>query len=131
MLLALRRWFARRPALWASSVALGLALTLGHAGLMATGHALLHDSHGRAAHPSSIPLQAASSQEAWALHADVCSLCLVAAALAGAAPAVPQTLLTRLGKAVAAAEAAHAGFTPRFVRLYASRAPPAQTRPLA
>ncbi len=117
LLHALRRWFARHPKQWMLGVALGLTLSLGGAQLAAACHEAAHvvaqsrsgdtgEQHGRATHD--------------------CPLCLLAAAIGGAATAPATVALHVPHVALARPAAAALDFTPRVVRAYASRAPPAR-----
>jgi hypothetical protein len=115
LLHALRRWLARRSASGALGLALGLALVLGGAQLARVCHEIAHP-HTEAASD----LHSAGGHD--------CPTCLLAAAIGGAATAPPALALHAPEAALATPRAAPCDFTPRFERVYASRAPP---RPLA
>lgn len=118
---ALRRWFARHPDAWVLGVALGLALTLGGAQLVAACHEISHVVADARA-PGG---QDAHDQHASSAHD--CPTCMLAAALGGAATAAPSLSLPVPDGTIAAPLSVERAFTPRFARAYASRAPPPAT----
>jgi hypothetical protein len=126
MMPALRRWFARHPARWVLAVTLGMSLSgaqvvaacheishlfgRGGAGVVATAKASAPDDHGGSA-----------------VGTHDCPLCLIAAALGGTATAPDGPALPAADDAATAPPATAHDFTPRFTRVYASRAPPRAT----
>ncbi len=107
---ALRRWIARHSLSWV----LGLALVLAGAQSAAAAHEFSHVATAAAAHDD--------------LHANAthdCSICLLAAALGGSAPAPAAALLAATQAAAPVAVMPALGFVARVTRAYAPRAPPA------
>jgi hypothetical protein len=92
-------------------LALGLALLLGGAQAAGVCHAITH-AHTAAARD----FHTASGHD--------CPTCLLAAAVGGAATAPPAVVLHAPEAALATPRAIAVDFAPRFVRAYASRAPP-------
>jgi hypothetical protein len=112
LLHALRRWLARHSAAGVLGLALGLTLVLGGAQLAAVCHEIAH---------------AQASGDTRDLHASgghECPTCLLAAAIGGAAPAPGAVVLHAPDATLAAPPALAREFRPRFLRVYASRAPP-------
>ncbi len=107
---ALRRWIARHPLSWV----LGLALVLGGAQSAAAAHEFTHVASAASAH-----------DEAHLSATHDCPICLLAAALGGAAPAPAAGLPVASQAMAAVADLPQLGFVARVTRAYASRAPPA------
>ena len=107
----LRRWIARHPISWV----LGLTLALGGAQFAATAHEYTH-----------VATAASSHDGAHATSPHDCPICLLAAALGGAAPAPTAIVLVAPRATTSVAMPAEHRFTPRVTLAYASRAPPAQ-----
>ena len=110
---ALRRWIARHPIAWV----LGLALTLGGAQLAATAHEFSHVA-------SAASERANPHVDAHADDAHGCPICLLAAALGGAAPAPIAIVQVASQAPLPAVPQAERSFTARVTLAYASRAPP-------
>lgn len=109
---ALRRWLARHSACGVLGLALALAAILGGGQVAAACHEIAHI----AAASDTRDLHANGSHD--------CPTCLLAAAIGGAATAPPATVVLAPDATLAAPGAAAHAFTPRFARIYASRAPP-------
>jgi len=109
---ALRRWLARRSASGVLGLALGLAAVLGGAQVAAACHEITHVG----AALDTRDLHAAGSHD--------CPICLLAAAIGGAATAPAAVVLHAPDATLGAPHAVSDGFAPRFTRAYASRAPP-------
>ena len=106
---ALRRWIARHPLSWV----LGLALVVAGAQSAAAAHEFSHVATAASAHDD--------------LHANAahdCSICLLAAALGGAAPAPAAGLLATTQAEASIAAIPELWFVARATRAYAPRAPP-------
>jgi hypothetical protein len=115
---ALRRWISRHPFAWV----LGLALAMGGAQVAAAAHEYAHAAEvvadsGRA------DLHVPSAHD--------CPLCLLAAALGGAAPAPAAAVPIAPQAAPAALAHAERAHTQRVALAYASRAPPASSSTFA
>ena len=106
---ALRRWISRHPFAWV----LGLALAIGGAQAAAAAHEYTHTASTGAGHVDA--------------HDGVghdCSLCLLAAALGGAAPAPAAAVLVAPRLPTDVRQPAMRAFAPRTALAYASRGPP-------
>ena len=128
MLTSLRRWLHRHPARWVLGALLGLALS--GAQLLAAGHEISHAFAFGGPGPAGASTGAANGPASPIGDPGVsrdhgCALCLLAAALGGVAAAPPGPVLPAVHGLAAAPRAAAHAFTPRLVRAYASRAPPA------
>lgn len=119
-----RRWFAARRTRWVLAAVLSLALV--SAQTLAARHELSHlfgNTAGELVAASGEPAGSAGHPAAVQAGHE-CSLCLLAAALGGTA-AGPQGLQFALAEPVAQGPLAPAlAWAPRFLRAYASRAPP-------
>ena len=114
---ALRRWIARHPLSWV----LGLALVLGGAQGAAAAHEFTHVASAAAAH-----------DDAHVSATHDCPICLLAAALGGAAPTPAAGLPVASQATATVADLPQLGHVARVMRAYAPRAPPASaTAPIA
>ena len=125
MMPAFRRLLARHPARWV--LALMLGVTLSGAQLVAACHEISH-LFGQGGPGLGIVAMAnagaADDHTGSATATHDCPICLIAAALGGTATAPHGPILPVADDAAAAPLAAAHAFTPRFTRIYASRAPP-------
>jgi hypothetical protein len=125
MLPALRRWFTRHPAHWVLGVM--LSLTLGGAQLVAAcheiSHAFVQDRADAGTGLAAFAPVGGKAQPA-AVSGHECPICLLAAALGGAATAPQGPMLPAADGLASAPHAVAISFVPRFAPAYASRAPP-------